>query len=264
MLKWLKLVGWGVLIALIILLGVFLIQYFFPRQISRLVIKILTTSILLLGRLMVLTFIIGGLLMAILIHWVGWETVKFKINQMRYRSALMAKDYYKEVKKVCYGDFVVPSKSPQAQKLVLDGPDADVALSGKAGGKEHPGSEITYIDGKINGIMRTYHRNGNLESEISYRDGQQHGFCRTYYPDGHMHNEKYFVDGKMNGAFKAWDQDGSLFFEIHYKDNKQHGPDKSYHRNGMLEYEDIYVNGKRTVRKTYDQTGKLKFVQNYQ
>jgi len=264
--KLLKLIGMGIIFALAILLVMFLIQFFFPKQISDLIIKIMTTSILLLGRLLVLTFIIGGILMAVLIHWVGWETVKFKIKQMRYRSALIAKDYYKEVKRVRYEKFMRSAKQSESQKLVVGGPEVEVALddSGMAAKKIPQGSHATYINGKINGIVRQYHPNGNLESEICYFDGEYHGSYRTFYPDGHMHNEKFFKNGMLDGIFKAWDEDGSLFFEIHYKDNLQHGPDKSYHRNGMLEYEDIYVNGKRTVRKTYDQTGKLKFVQNFQ
>jgi len=264
--KFFKLIGLGVLWAMVILLAVFLIQYFFPKQVSYMVIKVLTTSILFLGRLMIMTFIIGGIIMALLIHWVGWETVKFKIKQMRYRSALIAKDYYKETKRVNYEQFMGTAQKSDGRRLEVGGPELEGTLVDSAQANERmlQGSEITYVDGKLNGIMRHYDPEGNLESEICYQDGQYHGYYRTYYPDGHMHNEKFYKQGKMDGTFKAWDEDGSLFFEIHYKDNKQHGPDKSFHRNGMLQYEDIYVNGKKTVRKTYDQAGRLKFVQNYQ
>ncbi len=255
----------GVAIALALSLSVFLIQVFFKDPISRIVISLFTTSIFLLCRFLIYIFIIGGLLMVLMIHWVGWENVKFKLKQMHYRSALVAKDYYKETKRVKYDKFMGAMARHEQRGMEAEGPPLDVPLPvAETAGSAHPtGSEITYVDGKINGILRQYHDNGSLESEIGYEDGRYHGFYRTYYPDGRMHNEKTYRNGKLNGVFKAWDEDGSLFFEINYKDDKQHGPDRIYYRTGILQFEDTYVEGKRTVRKTYDEGGKLKFVQNY-
>ena len=54
-----------------------------------------------------------------------------------------------------------------------------------------------------------------------------------------------------------------MFFEIEYKDGKQHGLDKIYYRTGVLQFEDTYVEGKKSRRKTFDQGGKVKFIQDY-
>jgi len=188
------------------------------------------------------------------------------LKQLHYRSALMAKDYYKETKRVKYENYMgTMSRFEDRQALDASGPGPEVQLDGGAprAGEISQGSDVTYIDGKINGTVRQYHDGGALASEVGYEDGVCHGYYRTYYPDGKLHNEKLYQHGKLNGIFKAWDEDGSLFFEIAYKNDKQHGPDRSYYRNGILQYEDIYENGKKVVRKTYDSTGKLKFVQNY-
>jgi len=262
----LKLIGTALLIAVLVTLGTLVIQHFFGDPITDLVISLLSTSLIVLCRFLIYVFVIGGILMVLLIHWVGWDNVKFKMKRMHYRSALIAKDYYKAHKRVKYDKVMGAMARFQSRRMDADGlkfTEKSIDMPLPVAPEGQPGSEVTYEDGKMSGIVRAYHPNGTLESEVSYKDGQYHGVYKTYYADGRLHNERYYKNGKLDGVFKAWDEDGSLFFEIHYRGNKQHGPDKIFYRSGMLEFEDTYVDGKRIQRKTYDEGGKLKFIQNY-
>lgn len=53
--------------------------------------------------------------------------------------------------------------------------------------------EMTFKDGKLNGTMLTYHRNGNIKRKGEYKDGL------------------------YNGKWELWTQNGKKLYEVHYK-----------------------------------------------
>ena len=90
-------------------------------------------------------------------------------------------------------------------------------------------NEVWYVDGKLEGVYRSWYENGELESEISYRNGMRNGKTIEYYRNGQKSREldysiNHYVYGSevswyengilrskyVNGELTEWDQDGSL------------------------------------------------------
>ena len=199
-------------------------------------------------------------------YWSERDVLRFRMKQMKYRSSLMAKDYYQEHRNIKYGTTAQGLDRPASNKLDLSGkeidehalanldPDSDVTVSGA----------IAFKDGKLEGVFISNFANGNVESQVSYHNGKLDGPSRTFYPDGRLRAERFYKEGKLHGLVKAYDEDGSIFFEVEYKDGQQNGIDKTYYRSGALEYLDTYKGGRRVHRKTYDEGGNLKFEEDFE
>ena len=60
-------------------------------------------------------------------------------------------------------------------------------------------AEVTYKDGQMNGLSRSWHENGQLKIEGSFKDGEENGLSRMWDENGQLKNEATFKDGQMNG-----------------------------------------------------------------
>ncbi len=212
-------------------------------------------------------FIVGGALLVLIYQWAERDNIRFRSRQKRYRSMLVCKDYYQSIRRVKIDQFMVtPAREMTQRRLQVDHDlkTSDfVTLDRDHIVNEARQTHITFKNGRLDGVFKTYFSNGNILAEISYREGMLDGRCVIYYPNGSLHNEKHFKRGRLDGDFRAWDEDGALFFEIEYLDDIQHGLDRSYRKNGIIEYEDLYVHGKMVRRKTFDELGQFKYEQKY-
>lgn len=263
---WLK----AIQIVLVFLFGsvvVFVFLEFYKNQLFEAAFQILKTDIRLLMMLLMNIFLVCGVSLVLLYQWIDRENIRFRVLRNRYRSLLATPDYYRSIRRINIDQFVTGTVTTGPQgKLEVEYNLKDSALVTLDGVRVHKNAvqtHVTYKDGKLDGVFRTYFANGNLLAEISYKNGQLEGKSLIYYPNGFFHNEKHFKEGKLNGVFRAWDEDGSLFFEIEYQDDIQHGFDKTYRKNGIIEYEDTYINGALIRRKTFDDAGQFKYVQKY-
>ena len=57
-------------------------------------------------------------------------------------------------------------------------------------------TEYFQLNGKRNGIYKSYHSNGQLESEVNYIDGKENGIHKSYYKNGQLREEVNYIDGK--------------------------------------------------------------------
>lgn len=107
--------------------------------------------------------------------------------------------------------------------------------------------EQEYINGKPEGIVKTYRKNGDLESsyqiiddqkqgeelhyyerkgsikekslmlQINWRDDEVHGTVRTWYPSGKIESEKEMIANMKQGKYIAWYEEGSLMMIEEYE-----------------------------------------------
>jgi antitoxin component YwqK of YwqJK toxin-antitoxin module len=98
-------------------------------------------------------------------------------------------------------------------------------------------SEVLYIDGKKNGLKRTWYEDGQLQLEETYVDNELDGLQKKWNENGQLESEITFKNGKKNGLKRTWQDNGSLLLEETYVDNKLDGLQKKWYRNGQLESE---------------------------
>lgn len=107
--------------------------------------------------------------------------------------------------------------------------------------------EVEYRDGRPEGVVKTYRKNGDVEScyqivdgqkqgeelhyyerkgsikeetlmlQVNWRDDEVHGTVRTWYPNGKMESEKEMVQNMKQGKYIAWYEDGSLMMIEEYE-----------------------------------------------
>lgn len=73
-------------------------------------------------------------------------------------------------------------------------------------------------EGRLHGVVREYHENGNLRAESPHYHGNCHGIERRYYPDGTLSFEAERVRGHRHGMSRWYDEVGRLEGEEEYRD----------------------------------------------
>lgn len=107
-----------------------------------------------------------------------------------------------------------------------------------------PKAEAHFDAGKLNGVFKLWHVNGQLAEEGHYVDDQRHGTFSTWADDGIKLLKQDFANGKRNGEMMRWYRDGQLQFFEHYVDGEKDGPAVAYFENGQMEAEGAFRKGK--------------------
>jgi antitoxin component YwqK of YwqJK toxin-antitoxin module len=80
--------------------------------------------------------------------------------------------------------------------------------------------EYFKMNGKIEGIYKSYWKNGQLCCEVNYIDDKREGIYKSYWDDGQLYKEVNYIDGKENGIRKLYFPNGQLWHEVNYIDGK--------------------------------------------
>lgn len=109
------------------------------------------------------------------------------------------------------------------------------------------------------GDYRLYYRSGQLLQEGTRDEqGRVQGMVTSYHENGEVHREVPYQDDQVHGLYLTYAEDGTLLREQHVKKNKRHGPNKSYFGSGELRFESHYVDGnKEGIEKSWSPDGVL-------
>ena len=147
-------------------------------------------------------------------------------------------------------------------------------------------SERTFIDGKVDGVSRTYHSNGKVETEKVYKLGIEDGYDRRYGSDGTLTLDECYKDGKRDGKWtqhlssnlgdmvrisfyknglpdgqwsETW-KDGKPEKSTTYKNDEKNGEEITYFTDGTPEKSSNSLNGKLNgvTKEFYFESGKCK------
>lgn len=137
--------------------------------------------------------------------------------------------------------------------------------------------QISYLNGKKEGIRRTFRENELVEENFS-NDVKQ-GLTITYFPDGKIMRTVNFENGLENGLAKEYLPDGTVITLIEYrrgfvvdreninrrdKNRLKQGRWKFFYPDGKVKTEGIYRDDKRNgYFKEYDEKGMLTDVGKY-
>lgn len=138
----------------------------------------------------------------------------------------------------------------------LNGPCVWYMANGK------PQMEVPYSHNKMNGLLRRWHENGNLMEESWYKDGVQDSVSRAYSLKGLLIEEGWYVDGKLNGEYHRWYENGQVFQEGGFVDDMMDGSWLIFYADGNLAAKADFDRG-TGVQTSYEQSGYKCLVTNY-
>jgi antitoxin component YwqK of YwqJK toxin-antitoxin module len=100
-------------------------------------------------------------------------------------------------------------------------PNQDIPFTGKAVAYYRNGrkmTEISYKDGKQDGLKSHWYESGQKWVERNYKDGKMHGLYTMWYENGQWRRTGNHMDGKMDGIWTHWYENGQQRDELFYID----------------------------------------------
>ena len=132
------------------------------------------------------------------------------------------------------------------EKDYTDGkPDGLMTYWDKNDGKMYKGNFLNFDDENIDystldGSYIGYDK--NTLGHVSFKNGKQNGLLTNWYKNGEKKEEGTFKDGERDGLRTYWYENGEKKEEI-YTDGKQDGIQKNYNKRGLMTYECCYLDG---------------------
>ena len=137
--------------------------------------------------------------------------------------------------------------------------------------------EYFVMNGKKEGIYKSYHDNGKLCKEVNYIDGKKNGLCINYYKNGDIECETNYINNNKEGIYRKFSNNPKEknYIDLtigYYKNDKKNGCWKTYYYNNScylkngkyyndltrLAYEICYNNDKEIgIYKQYYYSGEL-------
>lgn len=93
--------------------------------------------------------------------------------------------------------------------------------------------EVTYLNGKKDGIEKKWFENGQIKSRVNYLDGKKVGQLITYHSNGQLQGKVNYVDGKENGEIMVYNENSEIMIIGFFKEGNQTG-EWYYYENGKL------------------------------
>lgn len=118
-----------------------------------------------------------------------------------------------------------------------------VKKSFHANGK--PSVETPYKGGKISGEVKSYTEKGGLLRVARFTTGVRDGEMVDYWPDRENVVERSvpYRQGQIHGMSRAFYADGKMKWEKPFRNNLQHGVEKQFSPDGKLERERHWIDG---------------------
>jgi len=101
----------------------------------------------------------------------------------------------------------------------------------------------TILNGKLNGELTVYFKNGNKKSVFNYKDGILHGIWSQYYPNEVLMNSRIYRDGKIIKDDGYYFVNGQIQSEIRPKKATQYDTAFSYYSTGKVKQMKLIKNG---------------------
>lgn len=119
---------------------------------------------------------------------------------------------------------------------------------------------LFYNDKPFSGNLIDYHKNNNLKSDITYKNGRKNGLEQQWYKNGLLAQKRFYKNGVKFGIHTGWWHDGTLQFEYHFNhEGAYHGTVKEWYKNGEIYKLFNYTNGKESGRqKLWKTNGSIK------
>ena len=119
---------------------------------------------------------------------------------------------------------------------------------------------ILYVDGEAySGTLYSLYENTIDTVEVrNYLQGKEDGIWRSYHANGRIQSVRYFNHGKKEGQYKAWWEDGSIRLDYNFSNDEYEGAVKDWSASGILTKNMHYRKGHEDgLQQQWDATGKI-------
>lgn len=103
--------------------------------------------------------------------------------------------------------------------------------------------ELNYINGKIEGNVIEYNKDGKIIEKKHYSNGVLNGEATSTNPQGYI-KQSYYKNGVLNGQYQELFANGNVSVKGAYENDKKNGIWIYYEENGNIKEEIGYQNGK--------------------
>ncbi|HEX5030882.1 MAG TPA: toxin-antitoxin system YwqK family antitoxin [Candidatus Eisenbacteria bacterium] len=114
--------------------------------------------------------------------------------------------------------------------------------------------EAHYKDGKLHGLMRRWHENGQLAAHEEYENGKWEGRRAAWWDNGQVQFDWQYHEGKLReGTWKSFHKNGAFWTSWRMGAGGK-GPDQeqvAYHDNGKIHYRGWWKNERQDGRWVY-------------
>lgn len=101
------------------------------------------------------------------------------------------------------------------------------------------------------GLVKSFHSNGNVESEINYKDKIREGEAKYFYENGNIREERNYLNGRVDGLVKIYSESGKLKEVFVIENGRREGPTNIFDENGNYLTDIIYEAGKLAVQPVF-------------
>ena len=98
-------------------------------------------------------------------------------------------------------------------------------------------SDISYVDGKEDGVLKIYRNDGKIYLEGTYSKGKPNGYVKEYNEDGSIHSYDEFVNGEQHGKSIIYQAQNKVLKEWYYNMGKDVGVGRVFYENGKPQLE---------------------------
>jgi len=117
-------------------------------------------------------------------------------------------------------------------------------------------AEAHMKNGKKEGEYNRFYFNGNREYQAFYKNDVLNGIERTWNKEGQLISETYYKDGKKNGAYSSWYENGVMMAKGAFKNDLEEGKWQIFDERGLLMGEATFTGGSG-IQMAYDKNGVL-------
>ena len=141
--------------------------------------------------------------------------------------------------------------------------------------KGKPSFKYYLSDGKLDGLCRVWHENGQLskeevfaqgklllsrewfsngqmKSETPYRNGMIHGTCRVWYENGQLYSQGEYVLHMCHGVTARWYPGGRLKSRVKFESGLPHGINNYWDESGKLPGKKVFIRGVLITNKIHN------------
>ncbi len=91
--------------------------------------------------------------------------------------------------------------------------------------------EENYVNGILDGLYKSYYKNGKVNEILNYKAGKLNGPAKRYADNNNLIDDLNYINGKLDGAAKYYNIYGKLIFAGNYKNDEKIG-EWEYYENG--------------------------------